>query len=81
MKRARKRAYRPPATFAKQPRISAIIKLLDRRRGITASEAAARLEWNAASIRAVISRLGQVGTAVERTWVRGRGLVYRRQKQ
>lgn len=73
----RRRKYRPPATFAQQPRIAQVVKLLGRKRGVTAAEAAKVLGWNDASIRAVISRLEQVGNAeITRRKERGRGTAY-----
>jgi predicted ArsR family transcriptional regulator len=74
MKRAR--IYKPPASFHKQPRIAAILKSLGRARGATADEVAARLGWNAASVRAVISRLDAQGAEITRRKERGRGTVY-----
>jgi predicted ArsR family transcriptional regulator len=72
-----KAKYRPPATFAQQPRIAHLVKLLKRKRGTTAAEGAKVLGWNEASIRGVISRLKQVGNAeITRRKERGRGTVY-----
>lgn len=76
MKRGRKKC-RSPLRFTKQPRIAKVVKLIGRKRGISAAEAAKILSLHAASIRAVISRLAEAGINVERTWIRGRGLVYR----
>jgi hypothetical protein len=54
-----------------------VVKLLKRKRGTTGAEAAKVLGWNDASIRAVISRLEQIGNAeITRRKERGRGLVY-----
>jgi len=75
----KRKTYRPPEGFERQPRIAQGLKLISRKRGTTAAEAAKALGWNTASIRAVVSRLGsRARIQVDRQWDRKRGLVYRR---
>jgi hypothetical protein len=71
----RKTKYRPPQSFSRQPKVAAILKLLGRARGATADEVAARLGWNAASVRCVVTRLEQHGAEISRK-ERCRGLIY-----
>lgn len=73
----RKPKYRPPATFAQQPRIAAVLRLIGRQRGATAAEVAEHIGWRPASVRAVVVRLAHVGVEVDRSWQHGRGLVCR----
>jgi predicted ArsR family transcriptional regulator len=75
----KRKSYTPPETFERQPRIAQVLKRIGRKRGTTAAEAAKALGWQTASIRAVVSRLGERGIQIERRWEPGRvGVVYRR---
>jgi biotin operon repressor len=63
----------PPQSRAARAKIAAIVRLLERKRGVTAAEV---LGWADASVRAVVSRLEQQGAEITRRQERGRGTVY-----
>jgi len=66
----------PSSARCGQAKIAAIVRLLKRKRGVTAAEAAKALGCADASVRAVISRLEQQGAEIIRRKQRGRGTVY-----
>jgi biotin operon repressor len=77
-KRKRKSLYRPPRSFARQPVVAKVIKLLRRTRGVSANELARVLGWKQPSVRSVIVRLRQAGAPIEAQWEWNRGgKVYR----
>lgn len=75
---AKRKAYRPPAGFPQQPKPARVLKLISRKRGMTAAEGAKVLGWNTPSIHAVIVRLRQCGVEIVGQWdVKRAGNVYR----